>query len=101
MHASPLFNFGTKQGPTVSVPNIKDIALYGCSEIYKPEISRFLLCMLQFLDNLRWLFIFFKDIGEIDHSTLDLVLNTGPTEKFLIVDHLRKITINESLNVRL
>ena len=57
--------------------------------------------MLQFLDNLRWLFIFSKDIGEIDHSTLDLILNTEPTEKFLIVDHLKKTTTNGSLNVRL
>ena len=29
------FNFRTKQGPTVSVSNIRDIAFYGCSEIMR------------------------------------------------------------------
>ena len=31
----PHFNFRTKQGPKVSVSNIKDIAFYGCSEIMR------------------------------------------------------------------
>ena len=29
------FNFRTKQGPTVSVSNIRDIAFYVCSEIIR------------------------------------------------------------------
>ena len=34
-HAPPHhhFNFQTKQGPTVSISNIKGIVIYGCSEI--------------------------------------------------------------------
>ena len=47
--------------------------------------------MLQFLDNLRWLFIFSHYIVDIDDFTLDLLkrfnINAGPSEKFLIVDH--------------
>ena len=47
--------------------------------------------MLQILDNLRRLFIFFNDIGEIDqfHWTFweDPALNAGPSEKILIVGH--------------
>ena len=30
----------------------------GVQKLYRPEMSRFLICMLQFLDNLRQLFIF-------------------------------------------
>ena len=44
--------------------------------------------MLQVFDNLRQLFIFSNYIAEIDHFTLDLpILNAGPSEEFLIVDH--------------
>ena len=57
-----------------------------------PEISQFLPCVLQFLDNLWRLFIFFFNyMGEIDHFTWTFwkgpTLNTGPSEKFLFVDH--------------
>ena len=45
----------------------------GVQKLYGPEISRFLPCMLQFLDNLRRLFIFSKYIRGIDHFTLDLL----------------------------
>ena len=38
-----------------------------------PEILQFLPSMLQFLDNLWWLFIFSNYIGEIDHFTVDLL----------------------------
>ena len=31
----PHFNFWTKQGPTDSVSNIRDIVIYGCSEIIR------------------------------------------------------------------
>ena len=69
----PHFNLRTKQAPTVAVSNIRDIAFYGYSEIIRNRISRFLLCMLEVLNNLRWLFIFSNYIGEIDHFTLDLL----------------------------
>ena len=45
----------------------------GVQKLYEPEISRFLPCMLQFLENLHWLFIFFNCIREIDHFMLDLL----------------------------
>ena len=63
----------------------------GVQKLHGPEISRFSPYMLQFLDNLRWLFILSNYIREIDHFTHDLpkrsILNAGPSEKFLIVDH--------------
>ena len=76
----------------MSFSNIRDIAFYGCSELYGPEISQFLQCMLQILDKLRQIFIFSYYIEEIDHFTLDLlkgpILKAGPfEEQFLIVDH--------------
>ena len=50
----------------------------GIQKLYGQEISRLLLCMLQFMDNLRLLFIFSNYIREIDHFTLDL-LKTSDT----------------------
>ena len=38
---SPHFNFPTKQGPKVSVSNIRDAAFYGCSEIIRSKIFSF------------------------------------------------------------
>ena len=53
---TPHFSFWTKQGPPVSVLNIKDIALYGCS-----EITRFLNCMLRDgIDMMKSYSIFFR-----------------------------------------
>ena len=57
----------------------------GVQKLYGPEISWFLSCMLQFLANLRWLFIICNYIGETDHFTLD----HQETRK--------KTTMNESL----
>ena len=54
----------------------------GVQILNRPEISRFLPYMLQFLDNSRRIFItsrWFFRIGSI--------LNAGLSEKFLIVDH--------------
>ena len=34
-HAPPYFNFRTKQGPVVSVSNIRDIVIYRFSEIIR------------------------------------------------------------------
>ena len=71
---SPNLHFQTKQDPTVSVSNIRDIAFYECSEIILwTEISGFLSFMQQFLDSLRRLFIFSNYIREIDHFKLDLL----------------------------
>ena len=67
------FNFRTKQSPKVTISNIRDIAFYRCSEIIQTRNSHFLPYMLQFLDNLWWLFIFSNYIGEADHFTLDLL----------------------------
>ena len=69
----PHFNFRTKQGPIASVSKITDIAFTGIEKLNGPEISRFLPCMLQFLDNVRRLSIFSNYIGKIDHFTLDLL----------------------------
>ena len=66
-HPHP-FNFQNKQGPTVSVSNITIV-----QKLYGPEISQFLPCMLQFLDNLWRVSIFSNYIGEIDHFILDLL----------------------------
>ena len=68
----PHFNFQTKQGPTVSVSNIRDTGILlfmGVQKLYRSEISQFLPYMLQFLDKLGQHFIFSNYIGEID--TLD------------------------------
>ena len=87
----PPFNFQTKQVPTVSVSNIRILPFTGVQKLYGPEISRFLPCMLQFLDNLRRIFIYSNYTGEIACFTLDflksLILNAGPSEKFFIVNH--------------
>ena len=41
----PHFNFQIKQGPTVSVSNIRDIAFYGCSEIIQTRnVTIFSVC---------------------------------------------------------
>ena len=65
----------------------------GVQKLNGPEISRFLPCMLQFLNSSRQLFIFSNYIREIDHFMLDLlersdpILNSGLSEKTLIVDY--------------
>ena len=45
-------------------------------KLWEPEISPLLQCMLQFLNNLWWLYIFSKYIEEID------ITYVGPSEKF-------------------
>ena len=69
----PLFHSQTKKGPTVSVSNIRDLLFTGVQKSYGPEISRFLPCMQQVLDNLRQLFIFSDYTAEIGQFTLDLL----------------------------
>ena len=58
----PQFNFRSKQVQKVSVSNIT-LHFTSVQKLYRPEISRFLPSMLQFLDNLRRHFIFFNYIG--------------------------------------
>ena len=72
-HGPLHLNFRTKQGPSVSVSNIRDNAFYGCSQIIRTKNFAILPSMLQYLNNLRHLFIFSNCIGEIDHFTLDLL----------------------------
>ena len=45
----------------------------GAQKSYGPEIARFLTCKLQFLENLRQLFIFANYVEGIDQFTLDLL----------------------------
>ena len=45
----------------------------GVQKSYRPEMSRFFQCMLHFLDNLRWIFIFSNYMREIHRFTLDLL----------------------------
>ena len=53
---------------------ISGILLFmGVQNLYRPEISRNLSCMLQFLDNFLRLFILSNYIREIDNFTLDLL----------------------------
>ena len=65
------FNVQTKQGPTVSVSNIENIACV--KKLHGPEISPFLPFMLQFLPNLQRLFTFSNYIGEIGHFEFNLI----------------------------
>ena len=72
---APHFNFPTKQGPTVSVSNNRDVAYNECSEIIRTRNFTIfnVSYILQFLDNLQRLFIFSNYSGEIDYFTLDLL----------------------------
>ena len=64
---------------------IPEILLYtSAQKLYGSEISRFLPSMLQFLGNLRQLFIFSNYLRE-------MTLNAGPTKKFFIADHPKTI----------
>ena len=78
-------------GPPLQFPNqLKSISfsfkhqgyffLHVFRDYTDQQISRFLLCMLQFLDNLRRHFIFSNYIWEIYHFKLDLLNrpNTKP-----------------------
>ena len=76
----------------------------GLYKVYGAEISQFLPCRLQILDNLQWLFIFSNYIVEINHFTLDKsdrYLTPDLPRSFILWSIQRKTTMNESLNVRL
>ena len=88
----PHFNFWTKQGLTVSDSNNRDIALYGCSEIIRTRNFTIFTVYATILDYLWELLIFRKRS----------MLNAGPCQRFLIVDHPMNETImNEGLSVGL
>ena len=98
------FKFRTKQGPTVSVSNIRDIAFYGCSEIMRT--TSFTICTVLIFRQFTVAFYFFL-LHRGNRS-----LHVGPSEKvrYLTLDLLKsfllwtvrkKTTTNESLNVRL
>ena len=57
-------NFRSNKGPIVSV---------GVQKLYGPEISLFLPCMLQFLDDSRWLFFFSNYTRGINYVMLDFL----------------------------
>ena len=79
------------------------LLLAGVQKLYGPEISQFLPCVLQVLDNLRQLFISSNYIGEIDHFTLVILKrsDTGRPEEFLLLGTIQnKTTMNKSLAVR-
>ena len=67
------------------------LLLTNVQKLHEPEISQFLQCMLQFLDNLWRLSIFSSYKGKIDHFLLDLLKRSdtysGTFGKLLIVDH--------------
>ena len=60
-------------------------------KLHGPEMSWFLLCVLQFLDNLRRLFIFLTTYEDKITSRWTFwkgpILNAGPCEKFLVAEH--------------
>ena len=102
----PHFNFQTKQGPTVSVPNIRDISFYGCSEIIRTKNFTIFTVYVTFFWQLMAAFHFFKlhrgkrsiQVGSsenVQYITLDLL------KSFLLWNIRKKTTLNESLNVRL
>ena len=64
--------------------------LRGVQKLYGPETLRFLPCMLQFLDNIRRLFIFSN--CRIQQFMMDRL------KSFLLGTIQKKTTMNESLN---
>ena len=62
-------------------------------KLYEHEISEFLPCMSQGLDNLRQLLFFSNYVGKIDHFMLDLL------KSFLLWIIRTKSTMKKSLNV--
>ena len=66
------FNIQTKQGPEISVSNIRDIAFYGCSEVIPNKNFKIFTAYATTFDQFMPTFHFFSNyIGAIDHFTLD------------------------------
>ena len=68
---SPLQFRNTKQVPTVSVPDIKDIAFYGCSEIIRTR--NFTVFTVYATIFVRYAAAFSNYTGEIDCFALDFL----------------------------
>ena len=67
------FNFQTKQGPTASISNTRDVAFYECSEITQTRNFTIFNAYTTTFGQFTVDFIFSNNIGEIDHFTLDLL----------------------------
>ena len=103
---TPHFNFRTKQGPKVSVSNIRDIAFYGCSEIIRTRnFTIFTIYATTFGEFTAAFYFFYLHMGTRS-------FHVGPSEKvrYLTLDLLKsfslrnirkKTTMNEILSVRL
>ena len=102
----PHFNFQTKQGPKVSLSNIRDIAFYQCSEMMRTRNFTFFTVYVtifgQFMAAFhffelqrgnRWLFV--GPDEKVQYLTLDLL------KSFFLRTIGKKATMNESLNLRL
>ena len=100
------FNFRTKQSPTVSVSNIRDIAFYGFSEIIQTRNFTIFTVYATIFGLFTAAFHFFLlhrgnrslHVGpskKVRHLTLDLLNN------FLLWTIRKKTTMKESLQVRL
>ena len=72
-HGPPTSSFEPKKVQQFQFQTSGALLYTGVQKLYEPEISRFLLHIVQFLDNLQRLFIFSNNIGEINHFTLDLL----------------------------
>ena len=71
------FNFRTKQCPKISVSNIRDIVFSRCSEIKQTINAKVFTVYATIFAQFMAAFQFFSNyIGD-----------TGPSEKFLSVDH--------------
>ena len=70
---SPNFNFRTKQGPTVSVWKIRDIAFYEFSEIIESRNFTISTVYTTIFGQFTAAFHFSNYIGERDHFTLDFL----------------------------
>ena len=69
----PNFNFRTKQGPTVSVWKIRDIAFYEFSEIIESRNFTISTVYTTIFGQFKAAFHFSNYIGERDHFTLDFL----------------------------
>ena len=67
------FNFRTKQGPTVSVLIITDVAFYGCSEIMRTRNFTIFSAHAKMFWQFTTSFHFSNCLREIHHFTLELL----------------------------
>ena len=90
------FNFQTKKVPTVSVSNIWDISFYGCLKITQTRNFIIFTVYATIFEQFMVAFHFFLLHREIDQTysrwnfSKGPIVNPGPPEKFLIVDHLKE-----------